>query len=160
VLGFFDLDPEQVEAARHVPHAQRPLDIARVAGCVGLLAGPHPVAVTGVEGVEPGQGDLEGVRVRRLRVRHWSPQQDRDEPALIIPIVSREAEPHNRHGVAKLGAEIALDGDSATPAEIADACRRTLAGGDRAKAARRLAEVIAGYPLSRAVDRLEAALAS
>jgi UDP:flavonoid glycosyltransferase YjiC (YdhE family) len=60
--------------------------------------------------------------------------------------------------VATLGAGVALDGDNATPAEIADACRRVVTDGGYAKSARHLAEVIAGYPLSRAVERLEAAL--
>lgn len=59
--------------------------------------------------------------------------------------------------VAKLGAGIALPGDTAPPGEIAAACRRVTSDGDFAKNACRLGEAIAGYPLSRAAERFDAA---
>jgi UDP:flavonoid glycosyltransferase YjiC (YdhE family) len=60
--------------------------------------------------------------------------------------------------VAKLGAGIALPGGTATPEQIAAACRRVTGEDGYAKNARALGDVIAGYPLSRAVRRFEAVI--
>lgn len=79
-------------------------------------------------------------------------------PLVALPNLAAD-QPALAQQVAKLGAGIALDGEGATSAEIADACRRVLTDDDYAKTARRMQEVMAGYPLSRGVDRLEAAVA-
>ena len=81
---------------------------------------------------------------------HGVPLVALPNPAADQPVLARQ--------VAKLGAGIALDGESATPDEIADACRRVLADGDYAEAARSMAEVIAGYPSGGGTERLEAAI--
>jgi UDP:flavonoid glycosyltransferase YjiC (YdhE family) len=73
-------------------------------------------------------------------------------PAADQPILAQQ--------VAKLGAGIALDGESATPGEIADACRRVLADGEYAAAARHMEEAIAGYPSDGGAEQLEVAITS
>jgi UDP:flavonoid glycosyltransferase YjiC (YdhE family) len=81
---------------------------------------------------------------------HGVPVVALPNPAADQPVLARQ--------IAKLGAGIALDGESATSAEIADACRRVLTDGEYAKGARRMEEVIAGYPGGGGADRLEAAI--
>lgn len=79
---------------------------------------------------------------------HGVPLVALPNPAADQPVLAQQ--------VAKLGAGIALDGENATPGEIADACRRVLADGEYAAAARRMEEAIVGYPSGGGAERLEA----
>ena len=78
-------------------------------------------------------------------------------PVVALPNPAAD-QPALAQQVAKLRAGIALDGESATPGEIADACRRVLADGEYANGARRMKAVTAGYLNGGGAGRLEAAV--
>jgi UDP:flavonoid glycosyltransferase YjiC (YdhE family) len=79
---------------------------------------------------------------------HGVPVVALPNPAADQPVLAQQ--------VAKLGAGIALDGESATPGEIADACRRVLVNSAYVEAARRMEAVMEGYPSGGGAERLEA----